>query len=126
MKKYLLLIFLLANLYCFSQTGNVCIGITTPGFPLSFSSTLGDKISLWENSGSHYGFGIQRGLLQIHSDAPAANISSGYGSSANFMERMRIINSGGDGNHTIEFSQNVNVWPPVNFSIKVSALLMNK
>jgi len=80
------------NLKISSQ--NVGIGTTTPGFPLSFASTLGDKIALWGNSGSHYGFGIQSGLLQIHSDAALANIGFGYGSSSSFTERMRIINSG--------------------------------
>jgi hypothetical protein len=76
---------------------NVGIGTTSPGFPLNFSNALGDKISLYGNSGAHYGFGIQGGLFQIHSDAAAANIAFGYGSSTSFTERMRIINSGENG-----------------------------
>ncbi|HEY6504170.1 MAG TPA: hypothetical protein VIZ28_09375 [Chitinophagaceae bacterium] len=74
---------------------NVGIGTTTPGFPLNFSSTLGDKISLYGNSGNHFGFGIQNSLLQIHTDATISNIGFGYGSSGNFTERMRIINNVG-------------------------------
>jgi hypothetical protein len=79
--------------------GNIGIGTTTPVFPLSFSSATGDKLSLWGNTagGPHYGFGIQSGLLQIHSDAAVANIAFGYGSSNAFNERMRIVNSGVDG-----------------------------
>jgi hypothetical protein len=76
---------------------NVGIGTTAPGFPLNFSNALGDKISLWGNAGNHYGFGIQGGLLQIHSESSSSNIAFGYGSSNNFNERMRVINNGGDG-----------------------------
>jgi hypothetical protein len=78
------------------DNGNIGISNSAPGFPLNFASTLGDKISLYGNSGSHYGFGIQSALLQIHTDASAANIGFGYGSSGAFNERMRIINAGGD------------------------------
>lgn len=86
-------------LFFLFETGaqNVGIGTTAPGFPLNFSNALGDKISLYGNSGAHYGFGIQSGLLQIHSDAAAANIAFGYGSSTGFTERMRIINTGENG-----------------------------
>lgn len=89
-------IMLLSALFYFSVTysQNVGIGTTVPGFPLNFASTLGDKISLYGNSGGHYGFGIQGALLQMHSDAAAANIAFGYGSSNSFTERARIINSG--------------------------------
>lgn len=79
------------------QNGNIGVGTTNPGFSLNFSNTTGDKIALWGNSSNHYGFGIQSGLLQVHSDAAFANIAFGYGSSTNFIERMRIINAGGDG-----------------------------
>ncbi len=77
-----------------ANTGNIGIGENSPGFPLNFSAALGDKISLYGNSGSHYGFGVQGGLLQMHSDAAAASIAFGYGSSASFTERARIINQG--------------------------------
>lgn len=76
---------------------NVGIGTATPGFPLNFSNAIGDKISLYGNTGNHYGFGIQGGLLQMYSDAAAANIGFGFGTSSAFTERMRIINAGGDG-----------------------------
>jgi trimeric autotransporter adhesin len=73
---------------------NVGIGLSDPGFPLNFATGVGDKISLYGTSGGHYGFGVQSALLQIHSDAAAANIAFGYGSSTSFTERARIINQG--------------------------------
>jgi hypothetical protein len=80
------------------QAQNVGIGTTTPTGPLSFPSILGNKIVLWgDGNASHYGFGIQNALFQIYSDAPAANIGFGFGRSSAFTERMRIINSGGEG-----------------------------
>lgn len=78
-------------------SGNLGIGTTNTGLPLNFANTLGDKISLFKTSGNHYGFGIQSGLLQMYSDAPAAHIVFGYGNSNSFVERVRIINSGTDG-----------------------------
>src|SRR4051794_35782581 len=41
--------------FVISNSGNIGIGEFTPGFPLNFSSTLGDKISLYGNSGTYYG-----------------------------------------------------------------------
>jgi hypothetical protein len=76
------------------NTGNVGIGTGTPGFPFNFASVLGDKISLWGPSGNHYGFGIQSGLLQIHTDVATSDIAFGIGSSASFIERMRITGDG--------------------------------
>ena len=74
--------------------GNVGIGTSTPGFPLNFANALGDKISLFGNSGAHYGFGIQNSVLQIHTDASVADVAFGYGTSAGFTETMRIKGNG--------------------------------
>jgi Protein of unknown function (DUF1566) len=95
MKK--LTVLLLSNILAitFLQAQNVGIGTTTPGFPLNFASTIGDKISLYGNTGNHYGFGIQGGLLQIHTDLAGSNIAFGHGSSGSFNERMRILNNTG-------------------------------
>ena len=82
------------------NNGNVGIGTTTPRSPLGFSTALGEKISLWDDgnvAGTNYGIGVQSGLLQIHSNTSADNIAFGYGKSSGFTERMRILNSGGDG-----------------------------
>ncbi|MCX6914663.1 MAG: tail fiber domain-containing protein, partial [Verrucomicrobia bacterium] len=77
--------------------GNVGLGVSTPGFPLNFASTSGDKISLYGTSTNHYGLGIQAGLLQIHGSTASADIAFGYGSSANFTEQMRIQGNGNIG-----------------------------
>ena len=78
-------------------TGLVGIGTSTPGFPLNFANFLGDKISLFGNSGAHYGFGIQNSVLQIHTDASVADVAFGYGTSAAFTETMRIKGNGNVG-----------------------------
>jgi hypothetical protein len=80
-----------------TQDGNVGIGTTTPGFPLNFPNKVGDKISLYGNTGAHYGFGILGNLLQIHSDGPLSDIAFGFGSSASFTEKMRIKGNGNVG-----------------------------
>ncbi len=81
------------------NTGNVGIGESNPIFPLNFSSGVGDKIALWGNSqygtnGTSIGFGVQEGLLQIHSNQATDDIAFGYGSSANLTEQMRIKGNG--------------------------------
>ncbi len=77
-----------------SPAGNVGIGTASPVFPLSFSNSIGDKISLWGASGAHYGFGIANSLLQIHSDTASSDIAFGYGSSTSMTETMRISGNG--------------------------------
>jgi hypothetical protein len=86
-----------ANALTVLRNGNVGVGELNPGFLLNFKNALGDKISLYGNSGNHYGFGIQGGLLQMHTDAAAADIAFGYGSSTSFTERMRIKGNGNVG-----------------------------
>ncbi len=79
-------------------SGNLGINNLTPQFPLSLNGSLGDKISLWtDGTPTHYGLGVQPGLLQLFSKTNVDNIAFGYGSSAAFAERARIINNGGDG-----------------------------
>ncbi|MCF6171431.1 MAG: fibrobacter succinogenes major paralogous domain-containing protein [Bacteroidales bacterium] len=77
-----------------SATGNVGIGTTTPGFPLTFKDVLGDKISLHGQSGDHWGFGIQYHLLQIHGKNSTSNIVLGYKTISGFTELMRIKGNG--------------------------------
>lgn len=82
-----------------NDSANVGIGTRTPGFPLTFPNQLGDKISLFGQSGSHFGFGIQGNLLQIHTDAAVSDIAFGYGQSDpnSFNETMRIKGNGNVG-----------------------------
>ena len=77
-----------------TANGNIGIGENNPNYLLNFASTLGDKISLWGNASNHYGFGIQPFLLQMHTGGSSDNIAFGYGNSAAFTERARIINDG--------------------------------
>jgi hypothetical protein len=81
-----------------SATGNVGINNATPGFPLTMASSLGDKIALYSGTAStSYGFGIQGGLLQIHTDSSASDVAFGHGSSAAMVETMRIKGNGNVG-----------------------------
>lgn len=77
--------------------GKLGIGTTTSTFQLGFADTLGDKISLYGQSGNHYGFGIQGSLFQIHTIGASDDIAFGYGSSAALTETMRIKGSGNVG-----------------------------
>ena len=77
--------------------GNVGIGTSTPGFPLSFKDVAGDKISLYEQSGASFGFGIQEHLLQIHTESTDSNIAFGSGNSSSFNETVRITGTGNVG-----------------------------
>jgi hypothetical protein len=78
-----------------TASGNVGIGTSSPGFPLSMANTLGDKIAVYGSSGNHFGLGIQNNQFQIHTDTNAADVVFGYGTSAEMTETMRIK---GDGN----------------------------
>jgi hypothetical protein len=73
------------------------IGTAAPAFPLSFADKAGDKISLFGQPKDNYGFGIQPGLLQVHTDAAGADIAFGYGRSDAFQETMRIKGNGNVG-----------------------------
>ena len=66
----------------------------TASFPLSFGSSIGNKIALYEgtfpSNGTGYGFGIQANKLQIFHGSQTDHTSIGHGSSSNFTESFRI------------------------------------
>lgn len=99
----------LSNKMTLLTNGNVGIGTATPGFPLSFSNTLGDKIALYGTAGNNYGMGIQNLLLQVHTDVSTADIAFGYGSSGSFSENMRIRGNGKVGIGTVNPQQKLEV-----------------
>ena len=82
----------------FSADGKVGIGTTSPGFPLNFANTLGDKIALYGNTGNNYGFGIRGGQLQVHTDTVNSDITFGYGSSASDTSMTEVMRIKGNGN----------------------------
>ncbi len=92
--------------------GNVGIGTSTPAYPLSFPNTLGDKITLWGQSGNHYGFGIQGGLLQIFTDGGGADVAFGFGNSGSFNETMRVKGNGRVGIGTNNPQGGLHVYEP--------------
>lgn len=79
------------------RDGFVGIGEKSPGFPINLSSSYGDKISLYGNSGSTYALGVQSNQLQIHSESSSSDITFGYGKSASMTETMRVRGNGNVG-----------------------------
>lgn len=78
--------------------GNVGIGNSSPGAPLSFASTLGNKISLWGSGAAFYGLAVQASQLQIFSDNVGADVVLGYKTAAGvFTETMRVKGNGNVG-----------------------------
>ena len=78
-----------------NTSGNVGIGNTNPGVPLSFADTLGDKIALWGSTGSDkYGFGIQGNTLQIFSPNNSSRVAIGRGSSNSMTEVLNVYGNG--------------------------------
>ncbi|MEI6676395.1 MAG: tail fiber domain-containing protein, partial [Verrucomicrobiota bacterium] len=77
-----------------SAAGYLGIGTTTPGVPLTFASTHGDKISLSGQVGTGLGIGTQPGKVQIHGGIVSDDVVFGYGNSTVLTETMRIKGSG--------------------------------
>jgi trimeric autotransporter adhesin len=97
----------------FVTQGKIGIGTSSPGFPLNFASSMGDKISLWGSNGNHFGFGVQSSLLQIHTDISASDIAFGHGQSSNLTETVRFKGNGnvgiGTNNPTVRLDVNGDV-----------------
>jgi Chaperone of endosialidase/Head domain of trimeric autotransporter adhesin len=79
------------------RNGNTGIGTATPDFPLSFTTSYGEKISLWGNPTiGRVGFGVQPSNFQMLTDA-GTDITFGYGLTASAVENMRIKYNGSVG-----------------------------
>jgi hypothetical protein len=83
----------------YSSNDNQTTGGSIKIDSLDMGNILGNRIALYGGLGNSakYGFGIQNTLLQIYTDAPNSNIVFGSGNSHNFVERMKINNTGTDG-----------------------------
>lgn len=96
-----------------SITGTLGVGTLGGTFPLTIgNNTLGDKISLYGQSGNNYGFGIQGGTLQIHTDQASSDVAFGHGSSAAMTETMRIKGNGNLGVGTATPSARLSLVAP--------------
>ena len=78
------------------SNGFLGIGNSAPLYPLSFPSTTGTKISLFESSGGTLGFGVFASEFRTSADAAATATTWGHYTGATFTERMRLINSNGN------------------------------
>lgn len=73
-----------------NNTGNVGIGTSTPGAPLGFPNTIGNKIRFWSNGPNQdYGIGINSGVMQFYT-AGHDKIAFGRGNANAFTERLSI------------------------------------
>jgi hypothetical protein len=81
----------------FTGDGFVGIGENNPTVPLSFASTLGNKVSMWGNSSANYGFSVQSLALQIHTANSNGDVVFGSGNTASLTETMRIKGNGNVG-----------------------------
>jgi hypothetical protein len=79
-----------------NKNGNIGLqGNTNPRVPLSFSNSVGNKISVYDNGdGTHYGIGLQAAKLQFFVPSASQDMVFGTGSSSSFTENMRIKGTG--------------------------------
>jgi hypothetical protein len=118
--------FFIALLLLFKLSAqNVGINTATPRFPLSFPALNGQKISLYDDgnpAGISFGIGVSNNqLLQIHSATAGDDIAFGIGSSANFMELLRIKGNGRVGIGTDNPSERLDVTGNINVTGTIKA-----
>jgi Collagen triple helix repeat (20 copies) len=75
--------------------GNVGIGTTAPGAPLSYPNILGNKISFWRaGPNNDFGIGINTGVMQFYT-AGTDKIAFGYGNANAFIEKITFLTGSG-------------------------------
>jgi len=89
------------------NSGYVGIGTTSPGTPLDFSNSLGQKINLY--NGVTAGFGIQTNLIENIGWSSGQDWTWGYGTSGSLTRLVTIKGNGNVGVGTAEPSEKLDV-----------------
>lgn len=99
-----------------NTNGNIGLqGNTNPRTPLSFSNASGNKLSIYDNgNGTYYGIGLQAARFQFYVPTAAQAFVFGTGSSASFVENMRINGDGKVGIGTNNPTQKLDVTGNIN------------
>lgn len=74
--------------------GNVGIGNNNPDAPLSFSATLGKKITFYPGTLGNAGIGMAANRLKIYADNPNADVAIGYDVAGTFNEKFAVKPNG--------------------------------
>jgi hypothetical protein len=108
-------------------SGNLGIGTTTPGAPLSYPNTLGNKISFWRaGPNNDFGIGINTGVMQLYT-AGTDKIAFGYGNANAFNEKIAIETGSGLLRYPNVTGNKISFWragPNNDFGIGINAGVM--
>lgn len=114
------------NFMTIDSVGNIGIGTTNPISPISLAQALGNKIDLWQNGTTRYGFGIQSNLLQTYVPGSTNDFAWGTGNSTSFSELMRLKGDGklgiGTSNplYSLDITGDANITTSLNLGTNLS------
>ena len=86
-----------AEIARFDSSGNLGIGTTNPGAPLTFAQSVSNKITLYQGTNWHIGMANYSSInvMEFASDASGEDITFGYGAAGSI---TRNVTFKGDGN----------------------------